>query len=75
MTFITIEDAQARLPELIHNLTPGEELVITENSREIAKLVVQPGAHVRPIPGRGKGTLIILADDDEHLDHFREYVP
>jgi antitoxin (DNA-binding transcriptional repressor) of toxin-antitoxin stability system len=28
---ITIEEARAKLKELIHQLAPGEEVVITEN--------------------------------------------
>lgn len=30
-TTITVDDAQARLKDLIHQLAPGEEVVITEN--------------------------------------------
>ena len=36
---ITMEEAQAKLPDLIHNLTPGEEIVITEHNQPVAKLV------------------------------------
>lgn len=39
MTIFTIEDAQANLKELIHRLSPGEELIITENQQTVAKLV------------------------------------
>ncbi len=39
MTIVTIEDAQANLKELIHQLSPGEELIITENQQTVAKLV------------------------------------
>ena len=38
MTTVTIQEAQARLPDLIHQLPPGEEVVITENSEPVAKL-------------------------------------
>jgi len=36
---ITIEEAQANLKNLIHQLAPGETLIITENHQPIAKLV------------------------------------
>ncbi len=36
---ITIDEAQARLKDLIHQLNPGEEVVITENLQPVAKLV------------------------------------
>ena len=75
MVSVTIQDAQAGLMDLIHNLEPGDEVVITENDRPVAKLVASPEEKPRPIPGRCKGMLAILADDDEHLEDFKEYMP
>ena len=75
---VTIEVAQAKLPDLIHNLLPGEELVITENNQPVAKLVgelPQPSSNLRPPPGLGKGWITILSEDDKHLDDFAEYMP
>jgi len=70
---ITIEEAQAHLPELIAGLTPGQEIIITSND--------QPVAELRPLPVEGqprfgscKGSLVILAEDDEHLKDFDEYM-
>ena len=31
MSIVTIEEAQAKLPELIDKLAPGEEVIITRN--------------------------------------------
>ena len=28
-----------------------------------------------PLPGRGKGMLTILSEDDDHLKDFAEYMP
>jgi antitoxin (DNA-binding transcriptional repressor) of toxin-antitoxin stability system len=75
MAMITIQEAQAKLPDLIHNLKPGEELMITENDQPIAVLIASAQVQPRPLPGRGKGMLTILADDDEHLEDFKEYMP
>ncbi len=36
---ISIDEAQAKLKDLIHRLAPGEEVVITENQQPVAKLV------------------------------------
>ena len=72
---LTLAEAQARLPDLIHNLSPGEEVAIIENNRTVAKLMAPPAEHPRPIPGRGQGTLIVHSEDDEHLDDFKEYMP
>ena len=38
MSTITLQEAQARLSDLIHNLSLGDELVITENDQPVAKL-------------------------------------
>jgi antitoxin (DNA-binding transcriptional repressor) of toxin-antitoxin stability system len=75
MMTITIEEAQARLPQLIDQLAPGEELVITRDSRPIAQLVGLPAEMPRPIPGRCKGMLTIVSEDDEHLKDWEEYMP
>ena len=78
MNAITIEEAQAKLPDLIHNLTPGDEVVITENNQPVAKLVSEapkPKSGLRPPPGLGKGFITIVSDDEEHLKDFAEYMP
>lgn len=75
MTVLSLEEAQARLPDLIHALTPGSEVVITEKNLPVAKLVMPQAEMIRPIPGRGKGILTIISDDDEHLEDFKEYMP
>lgn len=75
---VTVEEAQAKLKELIHQMTPGEEVVITENQQPIAKLVsepLKPQPKLRPGPGLGKGMITIVSDDDEHLKDFAEYMP
>ncbi|MCL6613901.1 MAG: type II toxin-antitoxin system prevent-host-death family antitoxin [Firmicutes bacterium] len=58
MATVTIQEAQAKLADLIHNLSPGDEVVITENNQPVAKLVSQlpkSKAGLRPPPGLGKG--------------------
>jgi prevent-host-death family protein len=75
MAMVTIQEAQAKLPDLIHKMMPGDEVVITENNQPVAKLVAAPAEKPRPLPGRGKGMLTILIEDEEHLEHFKEYMP
>jgi prevent-host-death family protein len=75
MATVTIQEAQAKLSDLIHKLTPGEEVVITENNLPVAKLVASRAEKPRPVPGRCKGMLTIVADDEEHLQDFKEYMP
>ena len=76
-TTITVEEAQSKLKELIHQLAPGEEVVITANQQPVAKLVSEPAkrpSKQRPGPGLCKGMITILSDDDEHLKDFEEYM-
>ena len=75
---ITIDEAQANLRDLIHQLAPGQEVVITENQQPVAKLVselTKPRPGLRPPPGLGKGYITVVSDDDEHLKDFEEYMP
>jgi prevent-host-death family protein len=76
MSSVTIQEAQAKLTQLIHQLRPGQEVVITENNQPVAKLVgSRAPAQQRPQPGLAKGMITIVADDDEHLKDFAEYMP
>ena len=75
MTTVTIEEAQAKLAELIEHLPPGEELMITRDERPIARLFVEGKPARKPRKaGSAKGLLTILEDDKEHLDDFKEYM-
>ena len=61
---ITVEEAQTKLKALIEALAPGEEIVLTENQRPVAKLVGErPVCPSRPAPGLGKGSILYMAPD------------
>ena len=75
MSTVTLEDAQAQLPELIDHLAPGEELVITRNARPVARLVGPISDPPQPVFGRGRGKVVVVAEDDEHLNGFEDYMP
>jgi len=70
MTTITLQDAQANLAELVHQLTPGEEVVITENDQPVALIIAsQTPATKSRQPGTLRGTVLHMADDfDAPLD-------
>jgi antitoxin (DNA-binding transcriptional repressor) of toxin-antitoxin stability system len=75
MNAVTLEEAQARLPDLIEHLEEGEELVITRDQEPIARLLAQEKSKRRPRKaGNCKGMLTIIADDEEHLKDFEEYM-
>ncbi len=75
MTTITIEEAQAKLSQLIDQLAPGAELIITRNARPVAQLIGVASEKPHPVPGRGRGKLVIVCDDDDHLKDFEDYMP
>lgn len=71
---ISMKEAQAALPEIIQKLGPGEEVVITQDDRPVAEL---RSLATKPQPqfGSCKGMLTVVAEDEEHLEDFEEYMP
>ena len=75
MSTVTIEEAQAKLAELIDKIMLGEEVIITRNQQPVARLVPLPSAKPQPVFGSCKAMLTMVAEDDEHLEDFKEYMP
>lgn len=76
MSSLTIEEARAKLSELIHSLKPGDEVIITDNDHPVARLITaeQPQRPLRR-PGTLRGTVKFMAPDfDAPLDDFKEYM-
>jgi len=77
MSTITIQEAQATLTDLIHRLNPGEEVVITENEKPVAKLVptsTPPEPRKVPRFGTLKGTVISMDHFDDPIEDFKDYM-
>jgi prevent-host-death family protein len=73
-TIITIEQAQAKLPDLIDSLKTGDEIVITKENEPVAKLVAHRPVSPKPrTPGNCKDMIRLAVEDDEHLRDFAEY--
>ena len=73
MSTVTIEEAQARLSELIHHLRTDEDVVIIENSQPIARLVMIQPIRVSRKLGTLQGTVLDMAPDfDAPLAGFTE---
>ena len=76
MSTITLEEAQARLSEIVAQLQPGQEILIVDDARPVARLVAEARTRAKPRqPGSAVGQLVIHEDDDAHLQDFREYMP
>ena len=74
MNRLTVQDAQTHFPELIANLQPGETVQIMEGEKIVARLVAELEPSRKPRKPSAVGTLTILADDDEHLQAFGDYM-
>lgn len=75
MNTIPIEEAISRLSEIIDQLQPGEEIGLTRGSETVVRLVRNSTQNQTRQFGLGRGKLTILADDDEHLAYFQDYLP
>jgi antitoxin (DNA-binding transcriptional repressor) of toxin-antitoxin stability system len=73
---VTIHEAHAWLPEIIANLSPGEEVIITRDGHAVASLIAEPKSILQPRqPGNAKGQITFMNDDfDAPLEDFEEYM-
>lgn len=74
MTQVTLEEAQARLPDLVAAAVRGEEVVIEQANRPAVRLTPLTTQKPRPRFGSAKGLLTVPDDFDSPLDDFRDYV-
>jgi prevent-host-death family protein len=72
---VDLKEAQEHLLELVKRAAGGEEVVISEANKPLAKLISAVPSSTRQRQfGSAKG-LIEMADDfDEPLEDFREYM-
>jgi antitoxin (DNA-binding transcriptional repressor) of toxin-antitoxin stability system len=76
MSTVTLEEAQARLANLIDQLQPGEEIVILRDQKPVARLIKEAKPE-RPKRKSGtlKGSVLYMAPDfDAPLEDFKEYM-
>jgi antitoxin (DNA-binding transcriptional repressor) of toxin-antitoxin stability system len=75
MSTVTLEEAQADLAKLIKQLHPGEEIIITHGQKAVARLRAEELPKRKPRqPGNCQGLMTIVADDEDHLKDFAEYM-
>ena len=76
MSSVSVEEARAKLSELIHELHPGEEIVITEGDQPVARLL-PAASQVRKQRQLGTlhGTVTYVAPDfDAPIEDFKDYM-
>jgi antitoxin (DNA-binding transcriptional repressor) of toxin-antitoxin stability system len=74
MSNATLGEAQARLPELIGQLQPGEEITITEYSQPLAKVKKAERTSLPCKAGSAAGKIQMASDFDAPLEDFEEYM-
>ena len=71
---IPIEQVSAQWSGMVRALGPGDEIVLTDNDKPVARIV--PIAPVKKrVAGTCKGMLTIVKEDDEYLEDFKDYRP
>ena len=74
MSSVSLGEAQARLPELIGQLRPGEEITITEQGQPLAKVKKAERTSWPCKAGSAAGKIHMAADFDAPLEDFAEYM-
>jgi antitoxin (DNA-binding transcriptional repressor) of toxin-antitoxin stability system len=75
MTAISLEEAHARLPELLDQLQPGEEVTITADGTPVAQFKKAERTSWPSKAGSYKKAGFWMAPDfDAPLDEFKEYM-
>jgi antitoxin (DNA-binding transcriptional repressor) of toxin-antitoxin stability system len=73
MQQIEITELACQLPALLAAIAQGEEIIITEAMRPVAKLVKIDGVKTQRRPGSAAGLFKMAPDFNAPLDHFDEY--
>ena len=72
---ISIEEASGRLSELIKQTPVGEDIILLENDRPIARIVSLSMEHPQVKRGYAKGRVLYMAPDfDVTPEEFEDYI-
>ena len=77
MPTVTVQEAQSHLAEIIDQLGPGEEVVLTRDDKPVATLRAAAPAPARKPRQLGtlKGSVLYMAPDFDAIpEGFEEYV-
>lgn len=73
MTIVNIQDAKARLSELVRLALQGEEVVIARHNKPVIRLQVIAEARTRRRLGTWAGQIHLAEDFDAPLEDFEDY--
>ena len=67
MTHVNMQEAKAQLSRLVERAAGGEEIVIAQGGRPVARLVAYRETTGKRVPGRWRGRILIHEDFDDPL--------
>jgi prevent-host-death family protein len=68
MKFTNMHDAKSKLSQLVAEVIDGEEVIIANAGKPVARLVAYQSTPPKRTPGYWKGKIKIAPDFDEYLD-------
>jgi antitoxin (DNA-binding transcriptional repressor) of toxin-antitoxin stability system len=75
MTTVTLEEAQAHLPQIIEQLQPGEEITITDKGKPLAQVKkTERDSWPCKAGSYRKAEFWMAPDFDAPLEDFKEYM-
>jgi antitoxin (DNA-binding transcriptional repressor) of toxin-antitoxin stability system len=74
MSTITLAEAQARLPDILGQLMPGQEITITEHGQPLAQVKRAERTSWPCQPGSAAGKVWMAPDFDAPIEDFKEYM-
>ena len=75
MQTVTLSDAQARLRDIVGKLYPGEEIILTQDEKPVARLLpLAPSRPPRPLSEfAGRFSPLPSAEQDSLKPHDRDW--
>ena len=74
MTTVSIDEALAKLSELLERLAPGEDIIITKNNQPVGRLIGIAEPKKRKLGTRKRTVTYMAPEFDAPLDEFKEYM-
>ena len=75
MHAVTLPEASSNLPSLVKEVQAGEEVLILDNQKPVAKLVSMDAISNAPQFGSAKALFEIADNFDEPMECFKDYMP
>ncbi len=70
---VEVKQAQSRLEELVGQVARGEEVILMQEARPVAKIISLAPQSARRRFGSAKGLIHMRDDFDESVEDFRTY--